>query len=139
MMPPREGPPRERRGSRLSRRGFVVGVAGLGLLAGCGRLPWQGQPPAKVPRVGYLMSSVPASSPQVAAFSEGLAELGYVEGQNIIVEYRFAEGREDHLPELAAELVRSPVDAILREGRQRPWQPIGRQIRFQSCRRSVRI
>src|SRR6185369_7277110 len=55
MMPPREGSPMERRGSRLSRRQFVAGAAGLGLLAGCGRLPWPGQPaPRKVPTIGWL-------------------------------------------------------------------------------------
>jgi hypothetical protein len=44
----------ERRGSRWSRRRFVVGAGALGLVAGCGRLPWQTQPPAKVPRIGHV-------------------------------------------------------------------------------------
>jgi len=52
----------ERRGSRLSRRQFMVGAAGLGLLAGCGRLPWQAPPPAKVPRIGYL-ATLPLAAP----------------------------------------------------------------------------
>jgi putative tryptophan/tyrosine transport system substrate-binding protein len=105
-------------GLPVSRRQFVqgTGLVSLGWLAGCGQLPGQAQAPTRIPRVGYLMSSVPAASPQVAAFSAGLTELGYVEGQNIVVEYRFAKGREDRLPALAAELVQLPVDAIVTGG-----------------------
>src|SRR5215208_5630893 len=76
-MPPREGPPMDRRGSRLSRRAFVVGTAGLGLVAGCGRLPWQAPP--KVPRIGYLTGTVSASA-LYEPFWQGLGEYGYVEG-----------------------------------------------------------
>src|SRR5829696_3140311 len=53
-MPPREGPPMERRWSRVSRRQFVASAAGLGLVAGCGRLPWQAQEAPKVHRIGFL-------------------------------------------------------------------------------------
>jgi putative tryptophan/tyrosine transport system substrate-binding protein len=103
----------ERRGSRLSRRQFVGGAAGLGLLAGCGRLPWQ-PPPTKVPRIGFL-SPRPLSVPpyRLVAFRQGLRELGYVDGQNIAVEARSAEGEYERLPALAAELVRLPVDVIV--------------------------
>jgi ABC-type uncharacterized transport system substrate-binding protein len=71
------------------------------------------QPAGKVHRMGYLASSSPASAqPLLEAFRQGLGELGWVEGQNLVVEYRFAEGQHDRLPELAAELVRLKVDLI---------------------------
>jgi putative ABC transport system substrate-binding protein len=82
------------------------------LLAPCSSV--QGQQPKKVPRIGYLSSFDPTSE---SARSEGiwlaLRELGYVEGQNIAIEYRHAEGKRDRFPELAAELVRLKVDIIL--------------------------
>jgi putative ABC transport system substrate-binding protein len=106
--------------SRLSRREFVVGGASLGLLAGCGRLPWQAQPPAKVHRLGFLSNSVPPdSSPAsyIEAFRQRLRELGYAEGQNIVIEWRFAEDADQFL-ELAAELVRLPTDIIVAKSDQ---------------------
>ena len=66
----------------------------------------------KVHRIGYLGSGSSTSGFQ-AAFVEGLRELGWVEGQNIVIDYRFADGRFDRLPELAAELVRLKVDIIV--------------------------
>jgi putative ABC transport system substrate-binding protein len=63
--------------------------------------------------VGFLSSNAPATyAPAVAAFRQGLAETGYIEGQNIAIEYRWAEGRYDRLPALAAELVGRKVDVI---------------------------
>ena len=107
----------ERRGSRLSRRRFVVGAAGLGLVAACGRLPWQAEPTPKVPRVGFLASaSLDPLQSRVAAFQQGLRELGYVEGKDLAIEYRYADGNYPRLPELAAELVRLPVDVLIVEG-----------------------
>ena len=67
----------------------------------------------KVPRVGVLSPGSPGPSPLLEAFRQGLRELGYVEGQNIGIEYRFAEAKPDALPDLAAELVRLKVDVIL--------------------------
>ena len=68
----------------------------------------------KVPRIGYLSSNSPAGAAHlIEALRQGLRELGWVEGRNIVIEYRFAEGRIDRLPELAAELVRLNVDLIL--------------------------
>jgi putative tryptophan/tyrosine transport system substrate-binding protein len=67
----------------------------------------------KVYRIGYLSGgSATASARYVEAFRQGLRELGWVEGQNIVIDYRFAEGRFDRLPDLAAELVRLKVDVI---------------------------
>src|SRR4051794_9509030 len=92
----------ERRGSRLSRRGFVVGAAGLGLVTGCGRLPWQAHPPAKVYRIGVL---TPGSGPYAAdPWRQELRKLGWVEGENVTIEDRWADGQLERLPELAAEL-----------------------------------
>jgi putative tryptophan/tyrosine transport system substrate-binding protein len=116
MMPPREEPPMERHGSRLSRRVFVVGAsAGLGLLAGCGR--WPGQPlqplQPKVHRIGVLAYEAPAASEAyVQDFRQGLRELGY-DDQHLVLEFRGAEWQSERLPGLAAELVALNVDLIL--------------------------
>src|SRR5689334_6471895 len=103
MMPPREGPPMERRGSRLSRRQFMAGAAGLGLVAGCGRLPWRAQPAAKVLRIGVItrVTADPGDADN-AAFRQGLRDLGYSESQNITLEWRSPGGRTDQYPALAA-------------------------------------
>jgi putative tryptophan/tyrosine transport system substrate-binding protein len=103
---------------RLSRRWFVqsAGVAGLGLLAGCGRMPWQGAEPRKVYRIGVLFASLSPSSSEAEAFRAGLHDYGYTDGKNVVIEYRLAEGRQDRLPSLAAELVTLPVDLILTAG-----------------------
>src|SRR5688572_2917656 len=101
-----------------SRRAFVwgsVALAGLGLVAGCGGLPIPGQPASRSRRVGYLSASTPPSSPSVDAFRQGLRDLGWVEGQNIAVEYRFAE-RPDRIADLAAELVRLDVEVLVAGG-----------------------
>ena len=77
----------------------------------------EAQQPKKVSRIGYLSSFDPASE---SARSEGirlaLRELGYIEGQNIAIEYRYAEGKRERMPELAAELVRLKVDIIVAAG-----------------------
>jgi putative ABC transport system substrate-binding protein len=75
------------------------------------------QPPEKVPRVGYLnpgSSSDPVRQRRLEALRQGLRELGYVEGQNIALEPRWAEGKYDRYPTLAADLVRSKVDGGVR-------------------------
>jgi len=76
------------------------------------------QQPKKVPRIGYLVvaSISPAPSPRIEAFRQGLRELGYVEGNNIVIEWRSAEGQLERLPALAAELVRLKVDVIVTAG-----------------------
>ena len=75
------------------------------------------QQPTKVPRIGYLTGATPdGQSARIEAFRQGLRELGYVEGKNIVIEYRYAELKSDRLPALAAELVRLKVDAIVTGG-----------------------
>jgi putative tryptophan/tyrosine transport system substrate-binding protein len=75
------------------------------------------QQPAKVPRIGYLSAASPSAIAALTeAFRQGLREHGYVEGKNIVIEYRSAEGKPDRLPALAAELVRLKVDAIVTAG-----------------------
>src|SRR5215208_2516929 len=67
-----------------------------------------------IPRIAYLGgSSSSASSTRVDSFRQGLRELGYVEGKNIVIEWRYADGKSDRLPGLAAELVRLKVDIIV--------------------------
>src|SRR5262245_47254994 len=73
----------------------------------------EAQQPKKVPRIGVLSPSSSGFSPLLDAFRQGLRELGYIEGQNIAIEYRFAEANPEALPDLAAELVHLKVDVIL--------------------------
>ena len=80
----------------------------------------EAQQPAKVPRIGYLATSPLGASARIEAFRQGLRELGYVEGKNIVIESRYAEGKSDRLPTLAAELVRLKVDVILSAGPRHP-------------------
>jgi ABC-type uncharacterized transport system substrate-binding protein len=76
------------------------------------------QPPMKVARVGRLIAAFAPSqpSPILEAFEQTLRDLGYVEGQNVILEYRYAEGSEERLRDQAAELVQLPVDVIVAQG-----------------------
>ena len=76
-----------------------------------------GQQPTNVPRIGYLSApSLSASATRVEAFRQGLRELGYVEGKNIVIEWRSADGKSDRLLALAAELVRQKSDLIVTGG-----------------------
>jgi putative ABC transport system substrate-binding protein len=102
---------------RPSRRQFVrsAGVVGLGLLAACGQWPGQAPPVVKMPRIGVLMTG-PASPLFFDHFQQGLQEFGYVEGDNIAVELRSADGDVVRLPQLAAELVELKVDVIVTQG-----------------------
>src|SRR5688500_5915338 len=85
----------------------------VSLLAGCGRLLSQAPVTNRIPRIGYLgLSPAPAEE----AFRLGLRELGYVEGENIVVEWRRADGQEDRLPQLAKELLRLDLDVLVTRG-----------------------
>jgi putative ABC transport system substrate-binding protein len=77
----------------------------------------QAQQPAKVPRIGFLVGASPSSyAGRTEALRQGVRELGYVEGKNIVIEWRYAEGKPGGLSELAAELVRLKVDVIVTGG-----------------------
>src|SRR5438093_10518099 len=93
------------------------GIVTIGVtFAMCGAMA-QAQQPTKVPRIGFLSAASPSSiSARTEAFRQGLRELGYVEGKNIVFEYRYAEGKVDRLSELAAELVHLRVDIIVTGG-----------------------
>jgi len=72
------------------------------------------QQPTKIPRIGFLFAAPPSAvSARIESFRQGLRELGYVEGKNLVIEWRYAEGKLDRLPALAAELVRLKVDIIV--------------------------
>jgi len=81
----------------------------------CGAVA-RAQQPAEIPRIGILIPSSASSSARVEAFRRRLRELGYVEGKNITIEYRYAEGKLERLPDLAAELVQLKVDVIVTTG-----------------------
>jgi putative ABC transport system substrate-binding protein len=95
----------------MDRRAFMWGMAGAAL-------PWStataAQTPAKARTIGLLMTTTPAAASHIAAaFVDGLRELGHTDGKNVRFEYRWAEGQRERLDELAAELVRHPVDLIV--------------------------
>jgi putative tryptophan/tyrosine transport system substrate-binding protein len=94
----------------MSKKVFCLALCAM-LFALC--LSAEAQQPKKVPRIGYLSNASAANSPRLEAFRQGLHELGYVEGKNIVIEYRYAEGKLNRLPALAAELVRLNVDIIV--------------------------
>ncbi len=83
------------------------------LALGVAPLAVEAQPAAKVPRIGWLVSNLATSPHLTEAFRQGLRDLGYVEGRNVVIEYRDAEGKFERLPALAAELVALKVDVIL--------------------------
>jgi len=94
----------------------IIGTLVLGLLAG--PLPAEAQQAGKVYRIGYLRfscSSLTTNAPYIA-FRQGLRELGYVEGQNFVIEYRCADRKREQRAEMAAELVRLKVDVIVIPG-----------------------
>jgi putative tryptophan/tyrosine transport system substrate-binding protein len=79
----------------------------------------QAQQPAKIPRIGFLVAVSPsAAAARTEAYRQGLRDLGYLEGKNIVIESRYAEGKLDRLPALAAELVSLKVDIIVTAGGQ---------------------
>src|SRR5215813_7203464 len=96
----------------LGRRRFMAAIAG-GLIAG--PLAAEGQQAGKVWRIGVLST---ADGPEWEAFRQGLRTLGYVEGQNMFIEYRWHAGKCENLPALASDLVKLKVDVIVTAGPQ---------------------
>src|SRR5262245_65222507 len=95
-----------------SLRGLALGTLAAPLTA-------EAQPAGKLPRVGYIWpgsGSDPARLRRFEAFRQGLRELGYVEGQSIVIEPRWADGKYDRYPALVADLVRLKVDVIVASG-----------------------
>jgi putative tryptophan/tyrosine transport system substrate-binding protein len=99
----------------MKRRDFIR------LLGGAAAAAWplaaRAQRLSRIAKIGHLESGLPSSSPNLlAAFRQGLRELGYIEGETFFIERRYAEGREERLPQLAAELVQFGVDVIFAIG-----------------------
>ena len=95
-------------------RKTVIGVA-LSAMLFVLCLPAAAQQPKKVARIGFVTSAGNPNSPglRVEAFQRGMRELGYVEGKNILVEYRYVEGKTERVPEIVAELVQLKVDVLV--------------------------
>jgi putative ABC transport system substrate-binding protein len=105
--------------SVMNRRTFVGAVAG-GLLTV--PLAIEAQQAGGVPRIGYLVPNrAEVAQGPLAAFRQGLRERGWVEGQNIVIEVRYAEGQVDQLPALVAELIRLKVDIIVTTSSSTTW------------------
>jgi len=104
-----------RLGARMTRR---IVIAGLATLLVAPKRSSAQQAPAKIPRVGWIWlgGRSAGNSTEVTGFRQGLKELGYIEGQDIVVEYRFGEGRRDRLADLVAELVQLRPDVLVAMG-----------------------
>ena len=96
----------------MDRRDTVLALLALGAAP----LAAEAQQAAKVARIGYLSPNLAASPHLRDAFLQGLRDLGYIEGRNVVIEYRGAEGKLERLPALAAELVALKVDVIVASG-----------------------
>src|SRR6266481_5745452 len=94
-----------------------VAVLTLGALLYALCLPVQAQQPTKIPRIAFLGgATAPALSKRLESFRQGLRELGYFEGKNIVIDYRYGEGNQERLPGFASELVSSKIDVIITGG-----------------------
>ena len=92
----------------MKRREFILALGGA-----AASLPFAARAQQKsLPVIGYFHFATPAYTPTAAAFLQGLKETGYVEGQNVAIEYRWAEGQYDRLPAMVAGLVERKVDLI---------------------------
>jgi putative ABC transport system substrate-binding protein len=107
----RIGERREATGNSKNHKLFRFALCALLLALS---FPANAQERGKIPRIGFLsVGSVASASARIEAFRQGLRALGYVEGKNVLIEFRGAEGKNDQLPDLAAELVRFKVDLII--------------------------
>jgi len=103
---------KQKPGRKLMRKNIIHFLICAMLLAF--GFPAHAQQPTKIPRIGYLNANFPTTNPvRIEAIRQGLRELGYVEGKNIVIEWRYAEGKSIRLPALAAELVRLKVGVIV--------------------------
>ena len=103
----------DNRQSKIQNR-KLAGIVAIGLALALGGVEAWAQQPKKVSRLGYLsITDAATDSPRADGIRLALRELGYTEGQNIAIEYRYAEGKNDRLPELAADLVHLKVDIIV--------------------------
>jgi putative tryptophan/tyrosine transport system substrate-binding protein len=100
-------------GLALNPLPFALNLAGAMLFGLC--LSVQAQQPGRIPRIGFLPLSGDANNPgiEVRAFQQRLRDLGYIEGKNILIEYRYPEGKADRVPSLVAELVELKVDVLV--------------------------
>jgi ABC-type uncharacterized transport system substrate-binding protein len=106
----------DNRKSKIQNR-KLVGIVALVVTFAFGGAVALAQQPKKVPRIGFLTAtSLSVNATRIEAFRQGLRELEYVEGKNIVIEWRSAEGKPDHVPALVAELVRLKVDVIVSGG-----------------------
>src|SRR2546430_796839 len=99
--------------SDMRRREFTALVGGVGLLLAVKVRRARAQQPAKLPTIGFLGANPSIESHRVAAFVQRLRELAWIDGRNLAIEYRWAEGRNERYAENAAELVRLKVDVIV--------------------------
>src|SRR5436190_13304237 len=97
----------------MDRRTFLMSAASMATLPGFAAA----QSPARTLKIGYLSAQQQASfAPYLTAFRQGFGELGYVEGQNLVIEYRFGDDQLERVPGLAAQLVKSGVELIIAQG-----------------------
>jgi hypothetical protein len=126
---------RSKQRAGMGQKAIVVLLVGLALAS---VHPAEAQQAKKVPRIGVLWPFLPTVGPPLAeAFRQGLRDLGYVEGQNIAIEYRYSEGKDSRLPDLAGELVRLRWMSSLRRLPQRRWPLRMRQARSRSLQRQL--
>jgi putative ABC transport system substrate-binding protein len=102
--------------SDMRRREFTALVGGVGLLLAVKVRRARAQQPAKLPTIGFLGANPSIESQRVAAFVQRLRELAWIDGRNLTIEYRWAEGRNERYAEAAAEFVRLKVDVIVTSG-----------------------
>jgi hypothetical protein len=114
----------------MRRREFIAGLGGAVAWPGAVRA----QQSTRIVKIGYIESGSPSTSPKLlAAFRQGLRELGYVEGQNLFIERRYAEGKEERLPQLATSWFNLVWTSSSRSVRLRRLLPRRQRIKFRSC------